>query len=100
MDGEPDVPAESRWISAVRAVSVGAAPQGVPDHRLRSEPEQRQILTGTIVNELVKPKEGESIVRLGHASGVTAVDIKIDGDHVIQAASQELRAGSWMAMYM
>ena len=42
------------------------------------------LLPGTIVNDLVKPEEGQSIVRLGHASGVTAVDIKIDGDHVIK----------------
>ena len=42
------------------------------------------LLEGTIVHEIVKPAPDQCIVRLGHASGVTNVDVKIEGDKVIK----------------
>ena len=67
----------------VRAVSVGSLHKAYPI-TVSIGTGAAALLPGTIVNDLVQPKEGQSIVRLGHASGVTAVDIKIDGDHVIK----------------
>ena len=40
-------------------------------------------IPGTIVSELVRPVEGD-IIRLGHSSGVTEVDMKMDGETVLK----------------
>ena len=82
MDGNL-TPADTMDI-CVRAVSVGSLHKAYPI-TVSIGTGAAALLPGTIVNDLVKPEEGQSIVRLGHASGVTAVDIKIDGDHVIKA---------------
>ena len=81
MDGNL-TPADTMDI-CVRAVSVGSLHKAYPI-TVSIGTGSAALLPGTIVNDLVKPEEGQSIVRLGHASGVTAVDIKIDGDHVIK----------------
>ena len=81
MDGNL-TPADTMDI-CVRAVSVGSLHKAYPI-TVSIGTGAAALLPGTIVNDLVKPEEGQSIVRLGHASGVTAVDIKIDGDHVIK----------------
>lgn len=81
MDGNL-TPADTMDI-CVRAVSVGSLHKAYPI-TVSIGTGAAVLLPGTIVNDLVQPKEGQSIVRLGHASGVTAVDIKIDGDHVIK----------------
>lgn len=36
------------------------------------------------MNEIVKPKEGQHQFMLGHASGVTDVDMEMDGDRVVK----------------
>ena len=37
-----------------------------------------------MVNETVKPKTAQHIIRIGHASGVTDVNMEMDGDKVIK----------------
>lgn len=81
MDGNM-TPADTMDI-CVRAVSVGALHKAYPI-TVSIGTGAAVLLSGTVANELVNPKKGQSVVRLGHASGVTAVDIKMEGDRVIK----------------
>lgn len=67
----------------VRAVSVGALHKAYPI-TVSIGTGAAAIIEGTIVNEMAKPAPEKSIIRLGHASGVTAVDIKMDGEHIVK----------------
>lgn len=81
MDGDM-TPAETMDI-CVRAISVGSLHKAYPI-TVTIGTGAAVLLPGTIVNDLVKPAEGQTVVRLGHASGVTAVDVRIEGDKVIK----------------
>lgn len=81
MDGDM-TPAETMDI-CVRAISVGSLHKAYPI-TVTIGTGAAALLPGTIVNDLVKPAEGQTVVRLGHASGVTAVDVRIEGDKVIK----------------
>lgn len=67
----------------VRAISVGALHKAYPITVTIGTGAAARI-PGTIVNELVKPAPEQSTIRLGHASGVTAVDIVMEGDKIIK----------------
>lgn len=67
----------------VRAISVGAVHKAYPI-TVSIGTGAAALLRGTIVNEIVKPVQGQTVVRLGHASGVTAVDIRIENGKVIK----------------
>lgn len=81
MDGN-FTPADTMDI-CVRAISVGALHKAYPI-TVTIGTGAAALLSGTIVNELVKPMDGQTVVRLGHASGVTEVDVRIEGDKVIK----------------
>jgi 2-methylaconitate cis-trans-isomerase PrpF len=67
----------------VRAVSVGAVHKAYPI-TVAIGTGAASMIQGTIVNELVKPASGQTKIRLGHASGVTNVEIVMDGDRVVK----------------
>lgn len=67
----------------VRAVSVGAVHKAYPI-TVTIGTGAASMIQGTIVNELVKPASGQTKIRLGHASGVTNVEIVMDGDRVVK----------------
>lgn len=66
-----------------RAISVGALHKAYPMTVAVGTGAAARI-SGTIVNEIVKPAPDQDIIRLGHASGVTEVDVKMDGEKVIK----------------
>lgn len=66
-----------------RAISVGALHKAYPMTVAVGTGAAARI-PGTIVNEIVKPAPDQDIIRLGHASGVTEVDVKMDGEKVIK----------------
>ena len=41
-------------------------------------------IPGTIVNETAAPAQDQEIIRIGHSSGVTEVDVKLDGETVVK----------------
>ena len=45
---------------------------------------QKLIKTDLIVNEIAKPAPDQDIIKIGHSSGVTEVDVKMDGEKVIK----------------
>jgi len=67
----------------VRAISVGALHKAYPI-TLSICTGAAAILEGTLVNEMIKPEGGKTVFRLGHASGVTPVDIKAEGDKILK----------------
>jgi 2-methylaconitate cis-trans-isomerase PrpF len=67
----------------VRAISVGALHKAYPI-TVSIGTGSAAIIEGTIVNEIAKPSLGQTVFRLGHASGVTAVDIEMDGEHIVK----------------
>ncbi len=67
----------------VRAISVGALHKAYPITVTIGTGSAARI-EGTIVNEMVKPAANQSTFRLGHASGVTNVDIVTDGDKIVK----------------
>ena len=67
----------------VRAISVGSLHKAYPI-TVTIGTGAAALLEGTIVNELAAPKPGQSVIRLGHASGVTNVEVKIEGDKIIK----------------
>ena len=81
MDGNT-VPADTMDL-CVRAISVGALHKAYP-MTVTVGTGAASLLDGTIINELLAPKQGQTTVRLGHASGVTNVDVVIEGDKVIK----------------
>ena len=81
MDGE-SVGADSMDL-CVRAISVGSLHKAYPI-TVSVGTGAAALLEGTIVHEIVNPEPGRCIIRLGHASGVTNVDVKMEGDRVIK----------------
>lgn len=67
----------------VRAISVGSLHKAYPI-TVTIGTGAAALLDGTIVNEMLKPAPGQTTVRLGHASGVTNVDVIIEGNHVVK----------------
>lgn len=67
----------------VRAISVGALHKAYPI-TVTVCTGAAALLPGTIVNEIVQPKVGQHKLNLGHASGVTDVDMEMDGEKVIK----------------
>ena len=81
MDGN-EVKADTMDLCC-RAISVGALHKAYPMTVAVGTGAAARI-PGTIVNEIVKPAPDQDILRLGHASGVTEVDVKMDGEKVIK----------------
>lgn len=81
MDGN-EVKADTMDLCC-RAISVGALHKAYPMTVAVGTGAAARIL-GTIVNEIVKPAPDQDIIRLGHASGVTEVDVKMGGEKVIK----------------
>ena len=81
MDGN-EVKADTMDLCC-RATSVGALHKAYPMTVAVGTGAAARI-SGTIVNEIVKPAPDQDIIRLGHASGVTEVDVKMDGEKVVK----------------
>lgn len=81
MDGN-SVKAEDMDICC-RAVSVGKIHKAYPMTVAVATGAAVKI-EGTMVNDLIKPKKDQDIISIGHSSGVTKVDMKIDGEEVIK----------------
>ena len=81
MDGN-QVKAEDMDI-CVRAVSVGALHKAYPMTVAVGTGSAARI-AGTIVSEIAVNDKGADVVRLGHSSGITDVDIKMDGENVLK----------------
>lgn len=81
MDGN-EVKADTMDLCC-RAISVGALHKAYPMTVAVGTGAAARI-SGTIVNEIVNPAPDQDIIRLGHASGVTEVDVKMDGEKVIK----------------
>ena len=81
MDGN-EVKADTMDLCC-RAISVGALHKAYPMTVAVGTGAAARI-PGTIVNEIVKTAPDQDIIRLGHASGVTEVDVKMDGEKVIK----------------
>lgn len=79
MDGN-EVKADTMDLCC-RAISVGALHKAYPMTVAVGTGAAARI-PGTIVNEIVNPAPDQDIIRLGHASGVTEVDVKMDGEKV------------------
>lgn len=77
MDGD-NTPADTMDL-CVRAISVGSLHKAYPI-TVSIGTGAAALLEGTLVHEIAAPAPGQSLVRLGHASGVTDVDIKLDKD--------------------
>ena len=74
--------AESMDVCA-RGISVGALHKAYPI-TVSIGTGAAALIDGTVVHEIVKPVAGQRYVRLGHASGVTEVDIELDGAEVVK----------------
>ncbi len=81
MDGN-QVKAEDMDI-CVRAVSVGALHKAYP-MTVAVGTGSAARLSGTIVSETAVNDKGADVVRLGHSSGITGVDIKMDGEAILK----------------
>ena len=81
MDGN-QVKAEDMDI-CVRAVSVGALHKAYPMTVAVGTGAAARI-AGTIVSETAVNDKSADVVRLGHSSGITDVDIKMDDDRVLK----------------
>ncbi len=81
MDGN-EVKADTMDLCC-RAISVGALHKAYPMTVAVGTGAAARI-PGTIVNEIVKPAPDQDIIRLGHASGVSEVDVKMGGEKVIK----------------
>lgn len=77
-----EVGAESMDICC-RAISVGALHKAYPMTVAVGTGAAARI-PGTIVHEIVKPDSEQDIIRIGHSSGVTEVDMKMDGELVLK----------------
>lgn len=77
-----EVKAESMDICC-RAISVGSLHKAYPMTVAVGTGAAARI-PGTIVNEIAKPAPDQDIIRIGHSSGVTEVDVKMDGERVIK----------------
>lgn len=81
MDGN-EVKAESMDICC-RAISVGALHKAYPMTVAVGTGAAARI-PGTIVHETAKPDLEQDIIRIGHSSGVTEVDMKMEGERVLK----------------
>lgn len=81
MDGN-QVKAEDMDI-CVRSVSVGALHKAYPMTVAVGTGSAARI-AGTIVSEIAVNDKGADVVRLGHSSGITDVDVKMDGENVLK----------------
>lgn len=77
-----EVRAESMDICC-RAISVGALHKAYPMTVAVGTGAAARI-PGTIVHEIVKLDSEQDIIRIGHSSGVTEVDVKMDGEQVLK----------------
>lgn len=77
-----EVGAESMDICC-RAISVGALHKAYPMTVAVGTGAAARI-PGTIVHEIVKLDSEQDIIRIGHSSGVTEVDVKMDGEQVLK----------------
>lgn len=66
-----------------RAISVGALHKAYPMTVAVGTGAAARI-PGTIVNETAAPAQDQEIIRIGHSSGVTEVDVKLDGETVVK----------------
>ena len=66
----------------VRGISVGAIHKAFP-MTVSVGTGAAACIPGTIAHDLFQ-KEGSQVIRLGHASGVTEVDMKMDGETVLK----------------
>ena len=80
MDGKT-VPADAMDL-CVRAISVGMLHKAYPMTVAVASGAAAKT-PGTIVSELARSVEGD-IIRLGHSSGVTEVDMKMEGEKVLK----------------
>lgn len=81
MDGS-EVKAEDMNICC-RAISVGNLHKAYP-MTVGVATGSAARLKGTIVNELIAYPEDQEIIKIGHASGITNVDIKMDGEIILK----------------
>lgn len=66
-----------------RAISVGMLHKAYPMTVAVGTGAAARI-PGTIVNDITKAVENHDIIRIGHSSGVTEVDVKMDGERVVK----------------
>lgn len=66
-----------------RAVSVGTLHKAYPMTVAVGTGAAARI-PGTIVNEIALPGTDQNIIRIGHSSGITEVDVKMDGETVVK----------------
>lgn len=66
-----------------RAISVGKLHKAYPMTVAVATGAAARI-EGTIVNEIAKPKKDQDIIKIGHSSGITGVDVKMDGEEVLK----------------
>lgn len=81
MDGN-EVQAQSMDLCC-RAISVGALHKAYPMTVAVGTGAAARI-PGTLVSEICGQKAGQDIIKIGHSSGVTEVDIKMDGETVLK----------------
>ncbi len=81
MDGNT-VEAESMELCC-RAISVGNLHKAYPMTAAIATGSAVRI-KGTIVEELLEPREDGDILTFGHSSGVMEVDVKMDGEKVVK----------------
>lgn len=77
-----EVKAESMDICC-RAISVGALHKAYPMTVAVGTGAAARI-PGTIVHDIAKPAPDQDIIKIGHSSGVTEVDVKMDGEKVLK----------------
>ena len=66
-----------------RAISVGAVHKAYP-MTVGVGTAVAARIPGTIVYDIAKPMADQEIIRIGHTSGVTEVDVKLEGERVIK----------------
>ena len=66
-----------------RAISVGSLHKAYPMTVAVGTGAAARI-PGTIVNETAKPDPDQDIIKIGHSSGITEVDVKMDGETVLK----------------
>ena len=84
-----EVKAEAMDICC-RAISVGSLHKAYPMTVAVGTGAAARI-PGTIVNDIAKPAPDQDIIKIGHSSGVTEVDVKMDGERVIKGRRDPYR---------
>ena len=67
----------------VRAISVGRVHKAYPI-TVSICTGAAALLSDTVVHDILQPQAGQHIVRLGHSSGVTPVNIEMSGERVVK----------------